>query len=192
MSTMSNLAFQPLYDKIGATYDATRRAEPEILNVLAELLDLKATADVLDIQASNEKATVVADLSKPGSLPVGRFDCVLITQTLQYVRSPDTALENLWQALAPGGSALITVPCTSRVDPDALDADRWRFTPLGLETLLRRNGEWAELEVYGFGSVLTSAAFLMGFAAEDLRDREVDEQDEFFPLVACARARKAS
>lgn len=150
------------------------------------------TADVLDIQASNEKATVVADLSKPGSLPVGRFDCVLITQTLQYVRSPDTALENLWQALAPGGSALITVPCTSRVDPDALDADRWRFTPLGLETLLRRNGEWAELEVYGFGSVLTSAAFLMGLAAEDLRDREVDEQDEFFPLVACARARKAS
>lgn len=150
------------------------------------------TADVLDIQASNEKATIVADLSKPGSLPVGRFDCVLITQTLQYVRSPDTALENLWQALAPGGSALITVPCTSRVDPDAPDADRWRFTPLGLETLLRRNGEWAELEVYGFGSVLTSAAFLMGLAAEDLRDREVDEQDEFFPLVACARARKAS
>ena len=43
MSTMSNLAFQPLYDKIGATYDATRRAEPEILNVLAELLNLKAT-----------------------------------------------------------------------------------------------------------------------------------------------------
>ena len=49
MSTMSNLAFQPLYDKIGATYDATRRAEPEILKVLAELLDLKQGADVLDI-----------------------------------------------------------------------------------------------------------------------------------------------
>ena len=49
MSTMSNLAFQPLYDKIGATYDATRRAEPEILDVLAKLLDLKGGADVLDI-----------------------------------------------------------------------------------------------------------------------------------------------
>jgi SAM-dependent methyltransferase len=150
------------------------------------------TADVLHIDGSNEKATVVADLSEPGSLPPGRFDCILITQTLQYVRSPDTAIANLWQALAPGGSALITVPCTSRVDPDAPGADRWRFTPLGLETLFQRTGEWAELEVCGFGNVLASAAFLMGLAAEDLRDRELDEHDEFFPLVACARARKAS
>jgi ubiquinone/menaquinone biosynthesis C-methylase UbiE len=49
MTAMSSLAIQPLYDKIGATYDATRRAEPEILNVLAELLDLKQGASVLDI-----------------------------------------------------------------------------------------------------------------------------------------------
>ena len=49
MTTMSNLAFQPLYDKIGATYDATRHAEPAILDALAALLDLQAGADVLDI-----------------------------------------------------------------------------------------------------------------------------------------------
>jgi len=49
MTAMSNLAIQPLYDKIGATYDATRRAEPAILDVLAELLDLTQGSDVLDI-----------------------------------------------------------------------------------------------------------------------------------------------
>src|ERR1044071_7794294 len=49
MSTMTSLAIQPLYDKIGATYDATRRAEPEILDVLAGLLDLQQGSDVLDI-----------------------------------------------------------------------------------------------------------------------------------------------
>ena len=49
MSTMSSLAIQPLYDKIGATYDATRHAEPAILDVLSELLDLEHGADVLDI-----------------------------------------------------------------------------------------------------------------------------------------------
>jgi SAM-dependent methyltransferase len=149
------------------------------------------TADVLDINGSNQRATVVADLDELGSLPAERFDCVLVTQTLQYVRNPEAALANLWQALAPGGSALITVPCTSRIDPDAVETDRWRFTPLGLETLFHRAGEWAELEVRGFGNVLSSAAFLMGFAAQDLRDRELDEQDAFFPLVVCARARKA-
>ncbi|MGH6892266.1 MAG: class I SAM-dependent methyltransferase [Dongiaceae bacterium] len=44
-----SLAIQPLYDKIGATYDATRRVEPAILDVLGELLNLPTGADVLDI-----------------------------------------------------------------------------------------------------------------------------------------------
>jgi ubiquinone/menaquinone biosynthesis C-methylase UbiE len=49
MSTMSSLAIQPLYDKIGGTYDATRHAEPAILDMLVELLDLRQGADVLDL-----------------------------------------------------------------------------------------------------------------------------------------------
>lgn len=47
MTTMS-FAPQPLYDKIGATYDATRRAEPGIVDILVELLNLR-TGRVLDI-----------------------------------------------------------------------------------------------------------------------------------------------
>src|SRR5262245_9332926 len=49
MTAMQSLAIQPLYDKIGATYDVTRHAEPAILDALVELLDLQQTADVLDI-----------------------------------------------------------------------------------------------------------------------------------------------
>ena len=49
MSAMHNLAIEPLYDKIGATYDATRHAEPAILDALVELLELQNGADVLDI-----------------------------------------------------------------------------------------------------------------------------------------------
>src|SRR4030095_16071567 len=49
MTAMHNLAIQPLYDKIGATYDATRHAEPAILDALVELLELQNGADVLDI-----------------------------------------------------------------------------------------------------------------------------------------------
>ena len=40
---------QPLYDKIGATYDATRHAEPAIVDLLVELLGLRPQARVLDI-----------------------------------------------------------------------------------------------------------------------------------------------
>jgi len=49
MSAMHNLAIEPLYDKIGATYDATRHAEPAILDALVELLELQNGADVLDL-----------------------------------------------------------------------------------------------------------------------------------------------
>jgi ubiquinone/menaquinone biosynthesis C-methylase UbiE len=48
MTTMS-FAPQPLYDKIGATYDATRRAEPGIVDILVELLNLRTGGRVLDI-----------------------------------------------------------------------------------------------------------------------------------------------
>lgn len=149
-----------------------------------------ARAAVVDIDPANADATVVADLGEPDSLPAGAFDCIIATQTLQYVDRPRAAVENIWQALTPGGVTLVTVPCTSRIDPEAADVDRWRFTTPGLETLFRGAGEWAELEVKGFGNVLASVGFMMGISAQEFRDRELDEQDEFFPLVACARARK--
>ena len=43
------------------------------------------TSDVLDVDPANERATVVADLGEAGSLPPERFDCAIVTQTLQYM-----------------------------------------------------------------------------------------------------------
>ena len=148
------------------------------------------SSDILDVNPRNERATIVADLAVPGALPHARFDCAIVTQTLQYVDAPATAVENLRSTLAPGGVALITAPCTSRIDPDLKEIDRWRVTPLGLETLLRQAGEWADLEVRGYGNVLTGVAFLMGISGEELRDRELADNDPDFPLVTCALARK--
>ena len=152
--------------------------------------DQVTQAEVVDIDSANPRATIVADLGAPGSLPAEAFECVVVVQTLQYVARPRTAVENLRRGLTPAGIALITVPCTSRIDPDAPAADRWRFTPSGLEALLRSAGDWAELDVSGYGNLITSVAFLMGIAAEELRRPELGERDATFPLVACARARK--
>lgn len=146
--------------------------------------------DIIDIDASNEQATIVADLGVPDALPTGRFDCVIVTQTLQYVARPGVAFENIARALAPGGVALISVPSASRIDPDLGTTDLWRFTPEGLSALIRRGAEWDEVDVVGYGNVLASVAFLMGLVGEDLRARELDDHDTHFPLVACARVRK--
>jgi SAM-dependent methyltransferase len=152
--------------------------------------DRVTSSDVVDIDVSNESATIVADLAVRGSLPAERFDCAIVTQTLQYVDDPVAAVSNLSQALAGGGTLLLTVPCMSRLDPAQRRVDRWRFTPLGLEDLVRRGYPEGELEVRGYGNVLASTAFLMGLAADELRPAELVDLDPDFPLVACARVKK--
>lgn len=147
-------------------------------------------SEVLDVDETNPEATLIADLAEPGSLPAGRFDCVILTQTLQYPEDPEAALRNVWESLAPRGTALITVPSLARIDPDHAMIDRWRFTALGLQTLLARACPGAELEVAARGNVLVGAAFLMGMAAEDLSQSELEHEDDRFPLVVCARVRK--
>jgi SAM-dependent methyltransferase len=118
------------------------------------------------------------------------FDCVIVTQTLQYVRDPSIALANIAKALAPGGVALISVPAASRIDQQRAATDFWRFTPTGLAAVISQSDEWDEINIDGYGNVLATVAFLMGLVGEDLRTHELYDHDAHFPLVACARARK--
>ena len=94
--------------------------------------------EIVDIDPSNADATIVADLSEPNSLPANRFDCFILTQTLQLVSDLEAALENAWQSLTSGGVLLITLPGITRADPEHTGGDRWRVTPAGLDTLLAR------------------------------------------------------
>jgi SAM-dependent methyltransferase len=147
-------------------------------------------SDVVDIDAENADATIIADLALRGSLPDERFDCLIVIQTLQYVDDPAAAVANVWAAMAPGGTVLLTVPCLQRIDPDAPEIDRWRFTPNGLEHLVRSAAAGGDFEVVGYGNLLASTAFLMGLSAQELRQSELEANDPDFPLVACARVRR--
>jgi hypothetical protein len=151
--------------------------------------DRVTSAEIVDVDRANHDATLIADLAEPDSLPPGRYDCAIVTQTLQYLGRPEVGLGNIWASLAPGGVALITTPCVARIDPD-FDGDLWRLTPRGLEELLRTASAWTELEVSAYGNVLTSVAFLMGVTGEELHEGELADGDEDFPLIACARAQK--
>ena len=52
--------------------------------------------DIVDIDPSNRRATLVADLSSPGALPSDTYDCVIVTQTLHLVRDIERAVDNIW------------------------------------------------------------------------------------------------
>ena len=140
------------------------------------------------IDRDNRDADLHADLNVPGSLPVGSFDYVILTQVLQFL-SPETALANVWASLAPGGVLMLTVPSLARVDPHDPGTDFWRFTPNGLAELLHRLGMPAS--VAGYGNVLACVASLWGPSVEEISATELDVADPRFPLVACAHAEKA-
>jgi SAM-dependent methyltransferase len=150
-----------------------------------------STTTILDIDATNPQATLIADLCESNSLPRDRFDCEIVTQTLQLLPDPVIALTNLWDALAPGGVLLITVPVISRVAPEAPNSDYWRFTPRGLQTLVRAAlPDCAAIEVEGHGNAVAGAAFILGLSTQNVGVERIRREDNRFPIIACARVTK--
>ena len=144
--------------------------------------------DVLDIDPDNPQATITADLSDRGSLPQAHFDCIVLTQTLQYVNDVRAAVRNLREALRQDGVLLATVPGVNRADEDTRRPSLWSFTEAGcFELFVPEFGE-ASVEVRSYGNVLAASAFLAGLARQELRQQELDVHDLRFPVIVAVRA----
>jgi SAM-dependent methyltransferase len=147
--------------------------------------------DVLDLDAGNPAATIVADLAAADAVPDDTFDCFILTQTLQYVSNPPASVCHAHRILRPGGVLLATVPSIIRVDADTPKIDRWRFTEVsGLELFGEPFGS-DQVQVSCAGNVLAAIAFLTGMAAEELDPAKLAVQDPDFPVVIFVRAVKA-
>lgn len=144
--------------------------------------------EIIDVDAGNPAATLVADLGTPGCLPEASFDCLIVTQVLQYVPALEVAVRELVRALRPGGSLLLAVPAlTPHDDYEDDDQDLWRFWPAGLRHLLAGAAPDASTTIVPYGNLRAAIAFLHGISAEELREDELAQLDRRFPVVVCAR-----
>lgn len=144
---------------------------------------------VIDFDPANPRANLVADLTEPGSLPASRFDCIVVTQTIQFLAEPAQALANCWQALTPGGALLLTAPTVGRLSLSAPERDYWRLTPPGFDHLLRC--AWpGPSTITSYGNLLACLAMLAGYATEDLPPDDLAEHDPAYPLLVCASAHR--
>lgn len=147
--------------------------------------------DILDVDAANPAATIVADLAMSEALPADTFDCIVVTQTLQLVFDARSAVRTIVRALAPGGTALITVPGITPIEPgESGNRWYWSYTPLSMRELLLpyRGHVSATMETHG--NVLAAAGFLYGISSRELRVTELDYVDEAYPVTICVRAVK--
>ena len=150
-------------------------------------------SDVLHVAPGQPQATIVGDLTCEDTLPASTFDCVILTQTLQFIYDAPAALRTINRALKPGGGLLATFPGITPIS--RYDMERWghfwSFTTLSGRRLFEESQAWTGVQVESFGNVLTAAAVLYGLAAEELRPEELDHHDPDYEVIIAVRATKA-
>ena len=156
--------------------------------------DRVATSDVLHVTEGNPRATIVADLTCADHVPSDAFDCIVFTQTLQFIYDVRLAIQTLHRILRPGGVLLATVPSIGRMlDPSQDKWDThlyWAFTPPSVRALFEESFPAANVEVEAHGNVLTAISFLHGLVAEDLREQELKRRSPGYEVVITVRAVK--
>jgi SAM-dependent methyltransferase len=147
--------------------------------------------DIIDVDPGNPKATLIADLSSADAIASSSFDCFILTQTLQFIYDVRAAVHHACRILRPGGVLLATLPAVSRIDPALADTDFWRFTVPACQRVFGDAFGPGQVQVSSYGNVLSSIAFLMGLASQELSGRELRVCDTEFPLIVAVRAIKS-
>jgi SAM-dependent methyltransferase len=148
-------------------------------------------ADVLHRTPGTEGATIIADLANAEHVPSDRFDCIVLTQTLQFVYDARAAMRTLYRILKPHGVLLLTVPgITQIVDDEWRSSWYWSFTVNSLARIAGEAFRPAGFTVESYGNVLAAVAFLQGIAANELGADELRAHDPAYPVTLTLRARK--
>jgi SAM-dependent methyltransferase len=150
-------------------------------------------SDVLHSVVGNPRATIVADLTGESSIPDDAFDCIICTQTLQFIYDFRAALRELHRILKPGGVLLLTAHGTGRIGRrEGVDSwgEYWRFTAQSMRRLLAEAFSGGEVRIDVYGNVLAAVANLHCLAAEELTRAELDHRDPDYEVLLAVRAVK--
>jgi SAM-dependent methyltransferase len=150
-------------------------------------------SDVLDVNRDNKQANIHADLRDLGVIPDATYDCIILTQILQYIDDLDAAIRECTRVLKPGGVLLVTVPSLGKLDgqEDKVFGHYWRLTSDSARYLFGKYFRPENLEVGAWGNVLVWLAFWIGLAREELSRRHLDYFDPVYACGVSVRAVKA-
>ncbi|TSC84124.1 MAG: hypothetical protein G01um101417_280 [Parcubacteria group bacterium Gr01-1014_17] len=94
----------------------------------------------------------------------GEFECVLCTEVLEHLHTPQKAIDEMRRVLKPGGTIILT---TRFIFPlHNIPGDYFRFTRYGLAHLFR---DWTKVEIKEEGTTMEALAVLserIGFQTE--------------------------
>ena len=149
-------------------------------------------SDVLHVSENKPGVTIIGDLTSANNIQNNSFDCILLTQTLQFIYDVPAVIRTVYRILKSGGSALVTVPGIAQISRYDMDrwGDYWRFTTKSIEKLFAVDFPVENLTIKGWGNVKASIAFLHGIAYEELRTKDLDYFDPDYELLITVQATK--
>ena len=146
-------------------------------------------SDILHVNSNNPKATIIADLGKPLQIEENLFDCIILTQTLQFIYDCKKAIENCHRLLKPGGHLLLTVPGITPIGKDPFDW-YWAFSSFSMKKMLGEHFASEHTRVQTYGNVLAASAFLYGLGKNEIKEKELKINDPSYQVIIAVSAKK--
>jgi SAM-dependent methyltransferase len=154
--------------------------------------DRVTKSDILHDREGNPAATLIGDLQAAPHLQSEKFDCIICTQTFQFIYDLPAAIETLHRLLKPGGILLASIPGISKIErfEGHLRDDYWRFTTASARRLFESKWPASEIDIQSHGNIIATVAFLHGLAAQELSEDELDFCDANYQTIITIRAAK--
>lgn len=135
---------------------------------------------------------VKGNLETGEGLSENMVDCLICTQTLQYIYDIKKTAKNIYKILKPGGVALITVPgikSLSEYDNNNW-GEKWSFTECSMKLSFEDVFNKDNVIVESYGNVKIAIAYLYGLCCEDLSDEDFLYNDKQYPFLITVRVKK--
>ena len=148
-------------------------------------------SDILDLDEANSKATIIDDLRKLEKISDNIYDCIILTQVLQFIDKIDEAISECYRILNKNGVLLVTLPAISRIDCVAgVEGDFWRFTEASTKYLFKKKFDSQNISIITKGNVRAGIYFYAGLAQEDILRDSLKKDDQNFPVIITIKAIK--
>lgn len=133
--------------------------------------------------AQAEGYSFQGDLTTGKGLRENFFDCIILTQVIDFIYDISAAIENSIKALRKNGVLLVTVSGITPISRSDMDryGHYWNFTDASLKRLFDRQN--VECKIQTYGNCKSACAFLQGMSYKELNKEELDFKDEDFQVV---------
>ncbi len=156
--------------------------------------DRVTRSDVLYPIPGNPRATLLANLETGANLPRDTFDCLVVTQTLQFIYDVHAAVRHSYAALKPGGVMLATLPGITPISEPDMErwGEYWHFTHRSAQMVFDEAFQPGNTSIRVYGNLIAATAFLHGLATEDLQPAELAYEDPQYAVIIAVRAVRAA